>query len=395
VSDSPTPYPWIGAPAERGAWLLERLDAEHVAGLGDWVPDGFEAYVRVLHPFSRHRPETGTWEQYDALVEAGRWEEAPETLDEERIFWREAAAAFGRSVEATTRSEQVLGARWGDQEATADDGWRYSAPAEGSLDLVTLSAVMAVLLEHTTTPDRGVAAVWEGFGGLTSANGVGFLAFAPPRFGWLPGPLQRMWSRLTGKWLAFVLFRDRFGTRAALRNAFLPGAPQPAGSGLLSEEAAAGPRLELPSGIRAYICFEAELRDFESGSWPHRAPWVESEDFWESPDESTADADPESDDAGRVVSSVFGAGRAQSPNLIWPGDRAWVVVTEIDFDSTIIGCSRACADGLLAAGAVTGAGSRTAAGRGTPEDPASRLETFEICRDTEELWSAAPEDLAT
>jgi hypothetical protein len=40
--------------------------------------------------------------------------------------------------------------------------------------------------------------------------------------------------------------------------------------------------------------------------------------------------------------------RDQSPNLWWPDDRAWCAATEIDLDSTYIGCDDACRDQLLA-----------------------------------------------
>ncbi|MGV8979107.1 MAG: hypothetical protein ACOH17_13790 [Cellulomonas sp.] len=39
--------------------------------------------------------------------------------------------------------------------------------------------------------------------------------------------------------------------------------------------------------------------------------------------------------------------QAQSPNLFWPTDRAWCVATEIDFDSTLVGGTRALIDALL------------------------------------------------
>lgn len=32
-----------------------------------------------------------------------------------------------------------------------------------------------------------------------------------------------------------------------------------------------------------------------------------------------------------------------SPNLMWPEDRSWMMVTEIDFDSTLVGCSKTMA----------------------------------------------------
>ncbi|MDN4483880.1 hypothetical protein [Demequina lignilytica] len=41
-------------------------------------------------------------------------------------------------------------------------------------------------------------------------------------------------------------------------------------------------------------------------------------------------------------------GRDPSPQLIWPRDRAWVLGTEIDLDSTLVGGSRALIDAILA-----------------------------------------------
>lgn len=41
------------------------------------------------------------------------------------------------------------------------------------------------------------------------------------------------------------------------------------------------------------------------------------------------------------------APRFQTPNLWWPADRRWCVATEIDYDSTLVGGSRAAVDALL------------------------------------------------
>jgi hypothetical protein len=38
----------------------------------------------------------------------------------------------------------------------------------------------------------------------------------------------------------------------------------------------------------------------------------------------------------------------QSPNLCWPDDRAWCTATEIDLNSTYVGCDDACADEIVA-----------------------------------------------
>lgn len=42
----------------------------------------------------------------------------------------------------------------------------------------------------------------------------------------------------------------------------------------------------------------------------------------------------------------------QSPQLMWPGDHAWCLGTEIDFDSTLVAGSRALVDELLASDAL-------------------------------------------
>jgi hypothetical protein len=39
--------------------------------------------------------------------------------------------------------------------------------------------------------------------------------------------------------------------------------------------------------------------------------------------------------------------REQSPNLCWPEDRSWCLASEIDLNSSYLGCDRACADEIL------------------------------------------------
>lgn len=39
----------------------------------------------------------------------------------------------------------------------------------------------------------------------------------------------------------------------------------------------------------------------------------------------------------------------ESPSLIWPADRSWLVVSEVDFDSTLVGGPRELIDALVAA----------------------------------------------
>ena len=348
-SRRPTPadFPWTGDPA-RWAWLVERIEGDFdekrdpetglpLPALSHVVPSGYDTLVRVLHPFARSRPASGTWDEYRAAMQSDDPERWPDQTTEETVRWSTVAAAHGQEHSPGANSYGLLGIEYGEQpEGEAPDGWAYELPLEGSPDEREFLAIAAILGEHTTTPDRGIAAVWEGYGGLVSAQGVGFyvgfVADGRPR-----GP--RWWRsiaiavglRRTG----FEEFRRHFGTGPAIRNLlqnlltgghgrfrFAPRAlDQRPGSGLLTREAATGPRLELPG--RAYVCFEAGARDLADPGWPLRAPWTEGE-------------------AG------FGT---RLPNLVWPEGREWVLISEIDFDSTLVACSRACADALLASSA--------------------------------------------
>lgn len=46
-------------------------------------------------------------------------------------------------------------------------------------------------------------------------------------------------------------------------------------------------------------------------------------------------------------SAAGSVSRIQSPNLWWPDDRAWCVATEIDLNTTYIGCDDACREAIL------------------------------------------------
>lgn len=76
-------------------------------------------------------------------------------------------------------------------------------------------------------------------------------------------------------------------------------------------EVMAAPRLELPG--RAYLLFRGPMR----GVRPFFAAGPSG--FW-----------------------------GQTPNLLWPADRAWCVATEIDLDSTVVGGPRPLVEAVLA-----------------------------------------------
>lgn len=89
-----------------------------------------------------------------------------------------------------------------------------------------------------------------------------------------------------------------------------------------------GPRVRLPG--RDYLLFSGPLEAAAGMGWQVSADWF----------------DP------------------QSPNLFWPDERAWLVATEIDLDSTYVGGSADLVDALLA-------DERLEAWRARPTDPIS------------------------
>ena len=47
------------------------------------------------------------------------------------------------------------------------------------------------------------------------------------------------------------------------------------------------------------------------------------------------------------IAAVDQIEEGRSPNLIWPADRSWLVASEVDFDSTLIGGSRGLIDAIV------------------------------------------------
>lgn len=372
-------FAWVPGP-ECGSWIAERLDAVVGAvtedetpvdgpALGWMVPSGYDATIRVLHPFFRQWPEGTSWAEYERLsseAEADEdWGRLPE-IAEEPVTWAEAVdalrpreapehsgAGYAPPAPDSLSSELVgLSGDGFDLDDVAQDGYRYELPRDGSLETSTFARVARVLEQHTGTPDSGIAAVWEGFGGLVSGEGVAFItAFNDGRSS-PPPPFERARRWWLQRAHDFRERRRRFGTLAALQSlgyralrlphwiarprgrhhkagdhddvvfgpapGWASARALPLGSGVLSRRAAAGPRLELPD--RDYVCFEAGITAFTSNAWIAAAPWIARDEAAENP---------------------------QTPTLVWPKDRDWYLVSDIDLDSTLIACSRACADALL------------------------------------------------
>lgn len=242
------------------------------------APKGYAAYARVFHPATRDRPAaSGSWRRQDrsAFVD----------VETETVPWSALAQAFGTSMHAVAQYHLLPGPASEPYGEVLDaEGWRYSEPLQGNLDLGVLATLASRLCRHTSTPGKGVAAIWEGWGGLTSSAGYSQLTF----------------------------HSDGAGTPLTTTPAG-DGGP---GSGLLPASVVNGPKLELPG--RSHFLFAAAPSGFTEPAWARDAPW-HHDPRW-----------------------------PQSPSLLWPDDRAWIMVTEIDFDSTIVAGSPELVAGLVA-----------------------------------------------
>lgn len=299
---------WISDPDAAGGWLRGRLD-EGMTTMHCVVPRGFEAYARIFHPMPVLRLPDGspmpTSEDKAALTdrEVLRIFEEVEVL---QATWQEAADAFGTVMHPLAQWQTLVRAGrksdWGCR--IGSDGREYQAPPEGEMTPGLLAVLAGHLTAHTSSPGQGVAGVWEGYGGL----------------------LEAQESVLSIGWTATS---DDPHVPTLMEARTMQGARRP---GILPEAVAKGRRLSLFD--RDHVLFEAAPARFTDVSWVLDAPWRD-----------------------RPAEKLGFRPSAQHPNLLWPEDRAWVMVSEIDYDSTIIAGTRAligrlCADPALEAFAI-------------------------------------------
>ncbi|MDT0157845.1 hypothetical protein Q9R19_09445 [Microbacterium sp. ARD32] len=299
---------WIADPSP-GDWLRERLDDEY-ATMHCVVPRRFPAYARVFHPASvRSLPGRAvpTRAEYERMSQAEHAALYGAFIDEPTT-WSRTADAFGTRLHPLAQWQSLVrtpsGEDWRDRHAP--DGREFSSPEEGAMPPELLAAVARHLVAHTGTPDAGFAALWEGRGGL-----LGHVGPTPSRtfFGWRDG---EAWSEGAD---AEPDPRHQEMLQRSIHHPFEDAFRKPTWQpGILSREISEGPRLQLPG--RDHVLFSAPTRAFADPGWILHAPWRD------------------------VVAEEHGfAPSAQHPSLIWPEDRAWVVVSEIDYDSTIVGGS--------------------------------------------------------
>ncbi len=201
-----------------------------------------------------------------------------------RWSWARVASHTGAVIHPQVQWAGITGGT--DSTLQLPGGWDIDAPGLGYLDPELLAVLLTAARGATTTAAPLTLGLWSGWD-VAGADLV---------------PFTR----------AGASGRERRAARAKVGSAYA-AAVDPA----VALALAGGPYLELPG--RRYILLEATADELTDPTWPLRAGigW-------------------------------FGGIPGPMPQLIWPGDRAWFVGSEIDVDSTIVGGTRAFIDAVLA-----------------------------------------------
>ncbi len=271
------------------------------------VPRGFAAYARILHPaIVRSLPDRAvpTSDEWDRLPEAeqqalvGRFADEPAT-------WAQTAATFDTTLHPLAQWHRIVRTPTDGDWRTriAPDGrefsarWRASSPRSTWRPSRRTSSVTP-RPRMPVSPRSGRAAA------ICSAS------TASPRPA-VPRP-----SRTTR-----TIRRCSIAART-IRSTTSSANP-PGRRGILSREISEGPRLRLP--MRDHVLFSAPPRAFADPEWARQVPWRD-----------------------RTAEERGFPRPPQSPSLLWPEDHAWVMMSEVDFDSTIVAGSPALIDALCA-----------------------------------------------
>ena len=128
-------------------WIVERLHP-FAADVGSLVPEGFEAYARMVHPLRR--------------VEHGR---------RIKVRWADVAREAGTAIHSTVHLEQLR------------PGPELEPPLEGTLERDELDALVEILAPHTSSPQSCWFGLWEGYGWMQGSPAVAELAPSPTHKG--------------------------------------------------------------------------------------------------------------------------------------------------------------------------------------------------------------------
>jgi hypothetical protein len=132
-------------------WLRPRL-RRFASAVSAVVPDGFPAFVRILHP---------------APGPKGR-----------PVRWAEVAAWSGRSMHRLAQFHAI--SRPAAPGPTGSAPWDGEDPPEGNLPAELLRILCAALAQHTSTPSSCWLCLWDGYGWLQGSPSVAILGTHGP-----------------------------------------------------------------------------------------------------------------------------------------------------------------------------------------------------------------------
>jgi hypothetical protein len=263
---------------EHGDWLRQRVGAW--ASVGGVAGTGFDAYARILHPVDAWQEDLTVTDEWGAhpVVQRRRW------------MWSEVARRNQRVMHPLVQWFSLT-----DDEDRRDfpDGWHVGQSVDGQLPADLLAVLSGLLRRATTTPDRLIAGVWNGWSELHPESGAVMLLFSDDTD---PAEQERERARAEKAW------------REERRRSVAPA---------VGELLEVGPLFAWPG--REFVLLETSVGELADASWPQHAG------------------------IGGVM-----------PQLLWPADHAWVVASEIDWDSTIVAGPRTLIDAVLACDAWEG-----------------------------------------
>jgi hypothetical protein len=133
---------FAGRPVETdvgpGSWIAERTDDRTWAAVATFLPRGFAAYCRVMHPAWRYAGD-----------------------DDVEVTWAEVARHNG-TVAHPRMSWVALTGDWDYWSQDCQPPVWHRAPDEGHLPAVVADRLVPVLRRHTATPDDCWFGIWHG-----------------------------------------------------------------------------------------------------------------------------------------------------------------------------------------------------------------------------------------
>jgi len=127
--------------AASGAWIAPRLEGGFGGKVEQQVPNGYDAYVRVLHPASDREGNP--------------------------VTWAEVAEALGRTAHRQMQWHKLVGSN--DPPEMTGSEWPGGNPRTGELDELSLAALCHVLQAHTLDRERCFFGLSTIYGGVEDA----------------------------------------------------------------------------------------------------------------------------------------------------------------------------------------------------------------------------------